>query len=72
LVVILGIIVTGTAFIGLLGVIGALRFARCENCDRLEMLTSRQMLHPCMHCRHERLFHPVEALHLYGAHVPHN
>jgi len=70
LVFLLGIVAAGAAIIGMLGAFGALRFARCERCDRLQIVAARDAQKPCVYCAHDRLFHPLHAMHVSRAHAP--
>ncbi len=54
-------------WIGLLGVAGEVRVARCERCGRLGVAPPSEPLRTCVRCRHEHLLHPVLALHHPGA-----
>ena len=68
LVVVLAVATVIAAFVGLLGVAGALRLLRCEQCDHLVVTSALRPPGTCAYCRHDRLFHPVHAMHHWSAH----
>jgi DNA-directed RNA polymerase subunit RPC12/RpoP len=51
------------ADVALLVIVGVVRIARCGHCHRLRLTTAHGPLYACARCRHERLLHPVHALH---------
>jgi DNA-directed RNA polymerase subunit RPC12/RpoP len=54
---------TAALWIGFLGVIGAVRFVRCEECGRIELVSTAAPARACLRCRHRRLLHPVTSVH---------
>lgn len=50
-------------FVGILGVVGAVRIVRCDRCNHLGVTFVPQPLMNCARCRHERLLHPIHAVH---------
>lgn len=52
---------TVAAYMGLLGAIGAGRFARCERCGHLGFTTPNEPVRSCPSCRHGVLMHPLHA-----------
>jgi hypothetical protein len=63
LVVVLALATVIAAFVGLLGLTGALRLLRCERCDHQIVTSAFRPPGTCAYCRHDRLFHPVYAIH---------
>jgi hypothetical protein len=57
------IVATAALWVGFLGVIGAARFVRCEECGRIELASTVSPSRACLRCRHRRLLHPVTSLH---------
>lgn len=72
LVLVLGLITTGAAFVGILGSVDAIRFVRCENCDRLNMVRVRAALPvmECRHCSHAHALHWPDALRWHHVTAP--
>jgi hypothetical protein len=64
------IVVVAALWVGLLGVIGAVQFARCDRCGHLGLTSASEPLRACIRCRHGRLLHPVVAVH--HGHVVHH
>lgn len=65
------VVATALLWIGLLGILGALSFRRCEQCRGLELVSATAPPHLCLKCRHEHLFHPVlSTRHAYAVHHP--
>lgn len=67
LVVVLAVATVIAAFVGLMGLTGALRLLRCERCDHLVVTSALCRPGTCAYCRHERLFHPIYAIHHWPA-----
>jgi DNA-directed RNA polymerase subunit RPC12/RpoP len=68
--VVLLVAATVAAFvIGLLGVGGAAPLLRCARCGHLSLAIGRSAPRDCSYCRHEHLFHPIDALR--HVHTPH-
>ncbi|MEO9109435.1 MAG: hypothetical protein ABI368_04380 [Jatrophihabitantaceae bacterium] len=63
LVVPLFLVMLASDYIGLLGIVGAVRLARCDHCGHFGLTAAREELQTCARCRHERLLHPLVALH---------
>ena len=59
LVLILASVTLAATYVGLLGVVGALRIQRCERCGHQSIQRQSADIAGCGFCRHERLFHPV-------------
>ena len=62
LVIALALATLIAAIIGLLGVAGALRLARCQRCDHLVVTAATTRPDGCSYCRHDRLLHPLRAI----------
>jgi len=59
----LAIATVAAAIIGILGLVGVLRFACCEHCGHLTVTDVRTVPQSCPQCRHEHLTHPLASLH---------
>lgn len=49
--------------VGFLGILGAVRFVRCDRCGHIGATSLRVPMRSCVHCRHGRLLHPIDAWH---------
>jgi DNA-directed RNA polymerase subunit RPC12/RpoP len=67
LVIALAVATLIAAYIGLLGISGALRLARCDRCGHLVVTATGAPPGACAYCRHDRLMHPLHAIY-----HPHN
>lgn len=63
LVLALALVMTAGVYLGLLAIVGAIRFVKCDRCGHLGMTSASEPLRTCTVCRHGRLFHPLLALH---------
>lgn len=58
LVLIVAMTTTAMLALGVAGLLGVVRFTRCEQCRRLGVVLAAQEGSTCMHCRHPLLLHP--------------
>ena len=63
LVLVLGIVTMMAIYIGIMGMLGVTRLTRCDTCGHLGVTPADEPLLTCTYCRHERLLHPVHAMH---------
>ena len=56
-------------WIGVVGTFGPVQVVHCEQCGRLGLVMPAGRSHECAWCRHDRMLHPVLALHHVGARV---
>lgn len=63
LVALLALVTLVAAYVGILGVFGGLRLSRCRQCNHLGITSIHDPNAGCTYCRHDRLLHPVAALH---------
>ena len=63
LVVVLAAATLAVFYLGLFGLVGVLRFARCNGCGRLAASVASRSALFCPSCSHAVLLHPLEAMH---------
>ena len=64
------VLATVLLWIGLFGILGTVRFKRCERCRGLELVAASAPPHLCLKCRHEHVFHPIHSTrHAYAVHT---
>ena len=63
LVAVVFILGIAALWIGFLGIIGAGRFVRCDECGRIALVSASAPPRACLLCRHRRLLHPVTSVH---------
>lgn len=61
LVTALGIATLVAAYVGILGLVGALVIQRCARCGHMCIRASSPSPDGCGYCRHDRLLHPLWA-----------
>jgi molybdenum cofactor biosynthesis enzyme MoaA len=66
LAAVLALLTLGAADVAFLVIMGVVRISRCAQCHRLRLTTAKGLLPECLSCRHERLLHPVQAVHHAG------
>lgn len=49
-------------YVGVFGLLGALYFVRCPQCDHFMFSAAKQADHDCARCRHPVLTHPWRAV----------
>jgi hypothetical protein len=64
LAAVLALFTLGAAGVASLVVIGSLGIARGRHCHRLRLSGGEGTVEACALCRHERLLHPIDAIHL--------
>lgn len=64
----LAVVTVAAAIVGILGLVGILRLARCDRCGHLTVTDAGTEPQSCPQCRHERLTHPLAALHRLHLH----
>jgi molybdenum cofactor biosynthesis enzyme MoaA len=73
LATVLAVLTLGVADVAFLVIMGVVHIARCAHCHRLRLTVREGPLQACMPCRHERLLHPLHAVHhpvrAHSAHV---
>jgi hypothetical protein len=55
---------------GMMGIVGAVKFTRCEQCGRLVLSSMPRPVGACAWCSHRWLIHPLIELHHLGQSVP--
>ncbi len=63
LAAVLALLTLGVAEVALLAILAVLRIVRCAHCHRLLLTRRVGPLQACVQCRHERLLHPIHAIH---------
>jgi len=63
-VLVAGLLVATTvmAYVGMLGILGGVRFVRCDHCRHLGLTSPLDPLRSCTYCRHGLLLHPLTSL----------